>query len=494
MSGPDPAARALSWVQATLGDRPMPPTAVVIGIGDGAVLTALNRMRSGVRILVVEPDEAAAAAFMASEGYRRRAADERLLCLGGPDYRGADQAWRLYPANPDDHLLLISPEAVRDRPRVRAAAHVVGKILFGARANAEARRQFAPRYLANSLANLPSIARGSSVAALSGAFAGRPVVVVGAGPSLDTALPDLVVLQDRAIVIATDTALRPLLHAGVAPHLVVGADPSARNARHFFGLPPCPRTWLVAESALDPDAAAIFAGRTFWFRLAHHDPWPWYQELGIDAAHVDMWGSVLTAAFQIALLGGGDPIAFIGADLAYTGGRPYARGTTYEFDWAYTAALGVGLDEAWRQQIALTERVTAASVAGTPVETSLPLQVFRDWLAARVPACGRRVLNATGGGILAGDGITQTTLRAALGAAPPLTPPAWARVATTTTPLARLAEAVDEARRAVRSRPATDALVRAWTEFSGGVFDGAAVDGALARAEAALRHDGQVNR
>lgn len=478
------AAHALPWVQAALGDRPMPPMAVLIGLGDGAVLDAIDGLRPGVRLLLVEPDAAVAAAFRASDDGRRRLAAGTLLCLGGPDYAGADEAWRLYPPNPDDHVLLVSPDAARDRARVLEAARLVGKILFGARANAEARRHFAPRYLANSLANLPAIARGSSVTALAGAFAGRPVVVVGAGPSLDAALADLAALQNRAVVIATDTTLRPLLHAGIEPHLVVGADPSARNARHFFGLPACPRTWLVAESALDPDAAATFAGRTFWFRVSEHDPWPWFGTLGVETGPLDMWGSVLTAAFRVALLGGGGPITFIGADLAYTGGRPYARGTTYEFDWAYTAALGVGLEEAWRQQTAMTERLTTRSVTGGLVETSRPLQVFGDWLVNRIGRCGRRVFNATGGGILAGPGIEQTTLRAAIGGGLTVPAPVWRRTPTTSTPLTALAGAVADVRDAVDANDADQPLVRAWTAFSGGAFDRAAVRAALDRAAA----------
>ena len=80
--------------------------------------------------------------------------------------------------------------------------------------------------------------------------------------------------------------------------MVVGADPGAANARHFHALPDCSKTWLIAESALDRSATSIFDGRTLWFRLARHHPWPWLQESGIDIGLMEMWGSVLTAAFR----------------------------------------------------------------------------------------------------------------------------------------------------------------------------------------------------
>jgi hypothetical protein len=78
-------------------------------------------------------------------------------------------------------------------------------------------------------------------------------------------------------------------------------DPSQLNLRHFLAAR-APNTWLIAESAVDPQAAAAFDDRTFWFRLAHHHPWPWLNEIGLDIGRLDVWGSVLTGAFQVACL------------------------------------------------------------------------------------------------------------------------------------------------------------------------------------------------
>ncbi len=128
------------------------------------------------------------------------------------------------------------------------------------------------------------------------------------------------------------------------------------------------------------------------------------------------------------------------------------------------------------------------------VETSRPLQVFCDWLVNRVAGCGRRVLNATGGGIFAGPGIEQTTLRAAIGGGPVLPAPQWSPAVTTSTPLETLAAAVADIRDAVESHDEAHPLVRAWTTFSGGAFDTASVRDALARAEAGLRGEAAGSR
>src|SRR5262249_39241897 len=152
-------------------------------------------------------------------------------------------------------------------------------------------------YLSNTLLNLPAVARGHDVRALTGAYTKVPAIVAGAGPSLDRLLPDIGWARNRALLIACDTAPRPLLGAGLAPQLVVAVDPGAANARHFLELPDCSHSWLVTEGAVAPAATELFGDRTFWFRVADHHPWPWLNGLGIDIGVLPVWGSVLTAAF-----------------------------------------------------------------------------------------------------------------------------------------------------------------------------------------------------
>jgi hypothetical protein len=313
-----------SWLDAELGDAPLPDLLIVIGLASGELLSEVDRRSPATKILALEPDRRVAAAFLGHPASNAWRTSGRLKYLAGPEYSGASDAWRLF-ARPEGFRLITRPRLIQG-PWVLEAARVVKTFVFGVRANAEACRRFAPRYLLNVVRNLPSIARGRDVRALAGLFSHMPAVIIGAGPSLDATLGDLQDLQSRALLIAADTTLRSLLAAGIAPQLAVGADPGSANARHSLELPDCPSTWLVAESALEGSASAAFADRIFWFRLSNHHPWRWLNGLDIDVGHIDMWGSVLTAAFRIACLAGCDPIIMVGADLAFTGGRPYCRG------------------------------------------------------------------------------------------------------------------------------------------------------------------------
>jgi hypothetical protein len=247
-----------------------------------------------------------------------------------------------------------------------------------------------------------------------------PAVIVGAGPSLDRTLPALRAMENRALVIAADTAWRPLVRGGVDPALVVTADPSELNGTHLLGVPSRRETWLIAEGSVDPRALNASAGRVATFRVANHHPWPWLQTLGIQRPLVRVWGSVLTAAFDLALMLGCDPIVFLGADLAYTDERLYCRGTTFEREWARHTAAGSSLRQIWRASLATCPTVMAPGVDGQDVLTAPRLLEFRNWLAARTAELTtRRFVNATGAGTLAGPRIEQRDLQAALGDRPP---------------------------------------------------------------------------
>lgn len=408
----DPAVGS-DEVVARLAARGLPPVLVVIGIGAGYLLDALERAGAPTRVLAIEPAPATVRMMLARRDWTTWIASGRLTLLVGPDYAGAAEAWRIFPGGVEQAPSIASPwlnawPALADQGRA-VAAH----ILAGVQANAEARRQFAGRYLTQTIENLAVIGREADATALRDALAGVPAVVVGAGPSLDRRLDLVRDLAGRAIVIAADTATRPLRAAGVRADLVVAVDPSETNARHLVGLELETRAWLVAEPSVAPPAFADFAGRTFTFAVADHEPWPWLHEAGVTRGQLKAWGSVLTTAFDLALWAGCGPIVFVGADLAYSRGLQYCRNTTYEPLWADCAD-----DQAraarFRDYLATRPHGEVPDLAGAPVLTAPHFLQFRDWIVARAgewtaAAPGRRVLNASGEGILYGGAIALAT-------------------------------------------------------------------------------------
>jgi hypothetical protein len=231
LDGADPMGTADSRIAPLAAE----PQIVLVGLGLGYALDRLEASGSVAKVLAFEPDPAVATLCLARRDWRAWIESGRFRLLVGPDYAGATSMARWVDvATPP--VVSVSDTLAAQRPKsTQGARAVADRVISDAAANLEARRRFAGRYLLQTLGNLPVILHESNAAQLDGLFAGVPAVLVGAGPSLDDTVRALARLQDRAVIIAADTTLRPLLAAGVRPHLVVGVDPAELNARHLAG-------------------------------------------------------------------------------------------------------------------------------------------------------------------------------------------------------------------------------------------------------------------
>lgn len=391
---------------------------ILVGAGLGYAVERAQQLGCH-KVVAVEPDPGLATLLLSRRDWRQMFANGNLRLLTGPDYRGAADIARFLDGLRD--IPIVSHPLRTDvEPDLYARAKAVAeRVAENARTNGRARRRFAGPYLLQTLTNLPAIAQEGNVRALADLFAGVPAVVVGAGPSLDDNLPSLRTLQDRAVIVATDTTLGPLLSGGVRPHLVVGVDSSALNAQHLTTPEDPEEVMLAAEGSLHPSAFERFRGRIFSFRIADHDPWPWLRAAGLDRSELRTWGSVLTSAFDLACVMGCNPVVFAGADLAFTGMRPYCRGTIYDAQWQEWIDKGCSWELLMEDYFRRQPEVYRDDVHGTRTRTAPNLVSFRDWLVERSGALmSTTVINATGGGILHGGRIQQASLDAALEGAP----------------------------------------------------------------------------
>lgn len=413
------AARALEPA-----DLDTTSTLFVIGFGLGYIADVLESRQWPGRVVALDTDVNSVSACLSRRDWTAWLSSGRLLFAWAPEYRTVEAIVLRLDPDREHPAVVVNPTVARCRPEwTKDAARRAARTWFGARANQEAKRRMAGRYLLNTLRNASAIATAGDAAALDRRFEGIPAILAAAGPSLDANLADIRAYRDRAVLIAVDTALRPLLTAGIVPDLAVAVDPSEANARHLIDLPACTTTHLVTEGSIDPEVVRSFGDRLFVFRVGEHHPWPWLQSLGINRGTLRAWGSVLTTAFDLALRMGCDPLVFAGADLAFTGGRPYARGTTYEEDWRREAAWGRSLEQSWQARVAEWPHTMETDVLGASVRTAPHLVAFRDWLADEsARACRRTVVNATNGGILQGAGILQSTIANALQALPVVAP------------------------------------------------------------------------
>lgn len=460
-----------------------PRQLLVVGPALGECLDDLIHSGASTRVVLIEPDPGIAALLLARRDLTALIASGRVCVLTGPDYGGAINCGRLVDVSTPPTLIVNGVLAAHRATDVAAAETIARRLVSEAEANADARRRFAGRYLLQTLANLDVIAREGHVKTLDGLAAGQPAVIVGAGPSLDAQLPALAALQDRAVIIGADTVLRPLLAAGVRPHLLVGIDPAELNARHLAGVDGLEDVHLAAEGSLHPQAFTGFVDRTFVFAVSDHHPWPWLRAAGLDRGTLRAWGSVVTTAFDLAVRLGCAPIVFAGLDLSYPVRRPYCANTIYDDTWRDAiTTYGCTWEQLVDDYFGRLADLRVPDLHGQPVLTAPHLVSFRDWLRQQTSAdTSRRFVNTTGAGILHGPRIEQATLddvlarQASIG---PAVREALRRARRTARDQGAVAHALRD-RLAHPEHPDTQALLAEWRAFTADTVTNDAIRQAL---------------
>lgn len=438
-----------SWLAT--GTVPAASQLVLVGAGLGYLLDGLASAPI-TRIVAIEPHPGLATLLLSRADWQRWFTEGRLRLLTGPEYEGAADVARALDGLQDISIVSHPLRAAIEPAVMERAVAVATRVAQNARANGNARRRFAGPYLLQTLGNLRAIAASADAHALDQQFAGRPAVVVGAGPSLDQNGPVLASLQDRAVIVTTDTALGPLLAHGVRPHLAVSVDSSALNASHLTSVAEHAGVLLACEGSVHPSSFAHFAGRTFTFRVSNHEPWPWLRTAGVNRGELPTWGSVLTSAFGLARRMGCDPIVFAGADLAFTGMRPYCRGTIYDAMWQEWIDRGCTWEGLMAEYFSRQPEMYRPDLRGDAVRTGPHLVSFRDWLVEQTTKGSGTFINATGGGILHGGRLQQQPLADALAGAASLAgvretlAARHASFTANSTDLARIGRLLDEAR------------------------------------------------
>ncbi|MBN2083099.1 motility associated factor glycosyltransferase family protein [bacterium] len=257
----------------------------------------------------------------------------------------------------------------------------------------------------NIILNFPQILDNPPFLHLIDKFKGRPAIIVSAGPSLEKNMHLLRDLQDKALIIAVDTSIKPLLANGITPHVVVTGDPQEANSRHLRGVD-APDTYLIAEPQSPIASFNGWTGGKFVCTF-HDNMMQWIDRVLGTRGRVLVWGSVAVMAYDVSVKIGADPIVFIGQDLSFPGGRTYTKGTFFETEDKMQLTVEE-LQERGTQLIEMTD------IYGEPVQTNKQMYSYYNFLINRFKAAevkGRRIINATEGGILKSPQVEVMTLQ-----------------------------------------------------------------------------------
>ncbi|MBX7058629.1 MAG: DUF115 domain-containing protein [Leptospirales bacterium] len=385
---------------------------VVFGGGLGYILEQAAEM-SSLSVIWFEPISELRDHVLSVLDLRQAIASKRLQCLQRwPDDAGLGS---LFESTPSSRICyLINRNLAQADSRYQRALQHLERYLNRRDVNQATLARFDRLWMRNLCANLPILAYARPVGRLYGKFEGVCCIVAGAGPSLrDDAARVLSIpgARDRSVLIAADTALQPLLNAGLQPDFVVCVDPQPINRFYLERIPD------EVHFIVDPSCAAAALRRLPADRL-------WFFETPFALARrfsgycretvgeVAFGGSVSTNAYDLAVRLGANRVVLIGQDFAFSGGLAHSRGSTLEERLRYTEhRLARRELHNFRQLYALPVRWLPGS-AGNGLHSNDKLLIFYHWFQRRIAvdiAAGIRVSNLTSHGAKL-EGVPGSTI------------------------------------------------------------------------------------
>jgi hypothetical protein len=239
--------------------------------------------------------------------------------------------------------------------------------------------------------NLEPCLHSGVLSDLTGALPGSTAILVAAGPALQESLDFIRQNNGRAVVIAVNSALKPLLAAGIEPHFVIINDTSMDSEPTLADLPRLEETRLVAH-CLSTSGGGSFP-KAYFFGNFPGQPFPKRTSLLLH-------GSVITTAFSLAEYLGCAKVLLAGVQLASQDplALNYAQGSQHEGQ-----ASGMRRMEPINRWPQLYP-VRAAN--GKQYFTTLNFFDSAQWFADRIRLASMEVINLCPATILTGPNIS----------------------------------------------------------------------------------------
>lgn len=302
---------------------------VLIGMGLGYVIPEILKQRPHIRhLLVFDLEIGIFKLAMKALDLTTALSDLRLILSFDiePDlpaiFAPADKALLLETIHKLQHLpaFEIDPSAYQALED-KVFGYISTRNLIG---NTD--RKYGQRFISNRLSIFKTIHRNYLLEHLHGCFSGKPAILVAGGPSLDKNIHLLPRIENKAIIIAVDTALPALFSKGIKPHFITTIDPHPITYEKFAQFSDQSKgISLIAAPYVTPEVHQCFpVDRIFWtFSGKAMEKWI----NNIMGGRISTPGSSTCAHLNLtaAIIMGCDPIVYIGQDLAYSEYQDHAK-------------------------------------------------------------------------------------------------------------------------------------------------------------------------
>lgn len=253
--------------------------------------------------------------------------------------------------------------------------------------------------------NMHYLYEGYSVADLKDILpADVPAIIVSAGPSLNKNIKDLKAAVGRACIIATDTAMKPLLNEGIVPDLFVIVD--GLKPAELFEHKGISKSGMVTMTGVSTEPMNMHKGKKYFYTgdceyetelLRNISS---MKDRSVLLPALPTGGSVANNAYSLGVYMGAKTIILVGQDLALTGNKVHVDGAFK--------------DEICEIDLNSTRFSEIEAVGGGTVITRNDFKFYLDWFEKTIKTWSRILtIDATEGGALI-HGAKNMTLKRAI--------------------------------------------------------------------------------
>lgn len=191
-----------------------------------------------------------------------------------------------------------------------------------------------------------------------GKYKGKKMILVSAGPSLDSVLETLKVIDEEMVIFATGRVLRLLVEKGIRVDFFCIIDPyEDGTTKQIQGVNELNIPFIFLNT-VSHQTVDYYKGPKY---IAYSMDFPEEQE-----GRIETGGSVATAVLELGIRFGFSEIIFVGQDLAYSNGVTHCSGVSGK----------VASGEATMRKV--------KGIDGSYLPTTLPLLNFKRWIEDKI--------------------------------------------------------------------------------------------------------------
>jgi len=385
---------------------------ISIGFGLGYHVEALLQKYPAVRVIVIEPSPVLLREALRVRDVSRVLASERLFLFLSVKNLSEDERFGYYPWEKTRTIVLRSYSTIYPRV-IEKISSEIHSFLNRRSINTATLGRFDRLWTKNAFKNAPYFFTLAGIKNFENICKNLPAVVICAGPSLDQDLEELKRLLPHTVLIAVDTALKPVLRQGIVPDFVVSVDPQYVNSLFLSIGTPCEsgktHPVLVADPSVYPLVLRSYPGQKV-LTSSVFSPGKTIERYAGMKGSIAAGGSVAVAAFDLARILGSNPIVLVGLDLSYSTGKTHMTGSFFE---EYVLSRQCRLKPQLNFSLEYIKTGHPSSVRDKHariVLTDKRLLLYKSWFELQAKKQTPEVINAGSGGLCV-SGMNNSSLQ-----------------------------------------------------------------------------------